>query len=68
MNSTAGDTCACSGVSDGQLTALRTYSIIALLVAIGVLIYAVIMLLIPTSEARTQFVDRSRQRFNRKTT
>lgn len=67
INSTAGDACACSGVNDSQLAALRTYTIIALLVAIGVAIYATVMLLIPTAEARHEAGSRVRERFNRKT-
>ena len=67
INSTVGDECACSGVSDSQLSGLRTYTIIALLLAIGVAIYAVVMLLIPTAEARREAGSRYRERFNRKT-
>ena len=64
---TNGDGCACSGVSDNQLSNLRNFEILMLLVGIGIAIYAILMLFIPTSDARRKAGDKIRERFNRKT-
>ena len=68
ISSTRGDDCACSGVSDGDLNSLRIYNIIMLLVGIGLLVYAIVMWLIPTAEARKVQGARMRDRFIRKDT
>lgn len=68
INSTAGDACNCSGVSTDQLNSLRTLEIIMLLVGIGIAVYAVVMLILPTSKARAEAGERIRERFKRKET
>lgn len=50
LNRTEGDSCACSGVSDGDLNGLKMMSVLLLLVGIGIIIYGVIMLLLPMNE------------------
>ncbi len=67
LNRTVGTACACSGASDNDLNNLRTYSIIMLLVGIGILFYSVIMFLVPTSARRDEVSGSVRERFSRKT-
>lgn len=66
INSTAGDSCACSGVTDSQLAGMRAFEIIMLLIGIAIAAYAAIMLLMPPkSLAVTSAGERIRERFNR---
>jgi len=48
LNKTVGDQCLCSGVSDQEISSLRVYTIIGLLVGIGAIIFGVIMFFIPS--------------------
>ncbi len=53
VNSTVGnETCNCSGISNSSLSSLRTFETIMLLLGIGLLIYAIVLLIIPTPEKR----------------
>ena len=58
LNRTVGDTCACSGVSDMDLNNLKVMSVIMLLVGIGILIYAIIMMLLPMEDRRRIYMER----------
>jgi len=52
LNRTVGDSCTCSGITDMDINNLRIYSVLMLLAGIGILVYAVLMLLMPTAEKR----------------
>lgn len=47
LNKTIGDACNCSGVTDQDLTSLRMFAILTLFAGIGVMIYAILMLMMP---------------------
>jgi len=69
-NTVEGDDCDCSGVTDSDLSSLRVFNIIMIIIAIGLIIYAVILYFIPTAEARERTSEsfRKRERFTRKAT
>lgn len=58
LNRTVGDSCTCSGVSDMDLNNLKMMSVLMLLVGIGILIYAVIMLLLPMGDRSVIIMER----------
>jgi hypothetical protein len=58
LNRTVGDSCTCSGVTDVELNNLKMMSVLILLVGIGILIYAVIMLLLPMGDRSVIVMDR----------
>jgi hypothetical protein len=70
LNKTIGDDCACSGTTDQDLNSLRIFSIITMLMGIGIIVYAVIMYMIPTKEKRHEVRDEVRnkiaERFSKK--
>jgi hypothetical protein len=47
LNKTVGDACSCSGVTDQDLTSLRMFATVTLFAGIGVIVYAVLMLIMP---------------------
>lgn len=59
LNKTVGNDCSCSGVTDQDLNALKTFTIITLLSGLGIVIYAVLMLIWPATQRETQNYDRS---------
>lgn len=63
LNRIVGDDCPCSGVDDHELNHSRTFSTVMLLAGIGIMIYAVIMLLVPTSVKRDNLRAATRERF-----
>lgn len=64
LNKTTGDACTCSGVSDMDINNLRIYSVFMILVGIGILVYAVLMLLMPTAEKRQAYRQGITERFS----
>lgn len=50
LNKTIGSECNCSGVTDQDLNSLRAFSVITLLVGLGVIVYAILMLLMPSKQ------------------
>lgn len=66
LNKTRGDNCACSGITDQELNSLRIYSIITLLVGLGIIVYAILMFLMPTKEKRMVLHDKIAERFSSK--
>lgn len=63
LNRTVGDSCVCSGTTDMDINNLRIYSVFMVLVGIGIMIYAVLMLLIPTAEKRMALRQGITERF-----
>ena len=58
LNRVNGTPCPCSGVTDVELNRSRTFSILMLLIGLGIIIYAVVMFFIPTSERREYYRER----------
>jgi tellurite resistance protein TehA-like permease len=63
LNKTVADACNCSGVTDQDVNSLKMYAIITLLVGLGVVVYAILMFIMPTSEKRKEFQKRISARF-----
>jgi phage shock protein PspC (stress-responsive transcriptional regulator) len=61
----SGDPCECSGVTDMEIYNLRMYSIIMLIVGLGILIYAILMMLMPGGEKRHASGTHINERFTR---
>ena len=59
-----GDTCDCSGVTDHELRHTRGFAILMLLIGIAVIIYAVVLLVIPTAEKREHYRSQLSERRN----
>jgi len=59
------DTCICSGVSPSTISSLRAYEIVMLLLGLGILIYAIVLLIIPTKEKRQKVLRSTGRRFER---
>jgi uncharacterized membrane protein YgaE (UPF0421/DUF939 family) len=63
LNKTVGEGCSCSGVTDQDLNSLRMFNIITILVGLGVSVYAVLMLIMPTKAKREEVKGRIASRF-----
>jgi hypothetical protein len=43
LNKTVGDGCTCSGVVDQEITNLKLYSLMTLILGLGIIVYAILM-------------------------
>lgn len=59
------DICECSGVSSSSIGSLRAYEIVMLIIGLGLLVYAIVLLIIPTPEKRKATFASTGRRFER---
>jgi len=57
LNKTIGDGCNCSGVSNQELDSLRLFAILTLLAGLGVIVYAILMLMMPSKQEKPKEVQ-----------